>query len=134
MASAGGKLVLATVGGSPTQASEVALLAVDSADQLLSTQPSQWQTLRKDSTVEVRPHVFTSRTCRHSSISYPTPTDPTTHESTPPTPRLTPKLPSFPPTNKPRCLKTQKPVSDSALWKYFYTGKPSEQYWRAARL
>ena len=51
---AGNKLVLATVGGSPTQASEVALLAVDSVDQLLSAESSQWETLRKSSKVEVR--------------------------------------------------------------------------------
>ena len=52
---AGGQLVLATAGGSPTQASEVALLAVDSLDQLLAAQPSQWETLRKSSNVEVGP-------------------------------------------------------------------------------
>ena len=45
--------MLATVGGSPTQASEVALLAVDGVEQLLSAKPSQWETLRKSSKVEV---------------------------------------------------------------------------------
>lgn len=60
---AGGKLVLAMVGGSPAQASEVALLAVDSVDQLLSAQPSQWETLRKDSTVEVRPRSAAEPSC-----------------------------------------------------------------------
>ncbi|CAL5220350.1 g2347 [Coccomyxa viridis] len=49
----GDKLVLATVGGSPTQASEVALLIVDGVDQLLSAKPSQWETLRKSSKVEI---------------------------------------------------------------------------------
>ena len=41
------------MGGSPTQASEVALLIVDGVDQLLSAKPSQWETLRKSSKVEV---------------------------------------------------------------------------------
>ncbi len=45
--------MLATVGGSPKQASEVARLVVDGVDQLLSAQPSQWETLRKSSKVEV---------------------------------------------------------------------------------
>ena len=52
-ASAGGKLVLATVGDSPTKASEVAVLTVDSPEQLLSAQPAQWEVLCKSSKVEV---------------------------------------------------------------------------------
>ena len=51
--SAGGKLILATVGNSPTKASEVAGLTVDSPEQLLSAQPAQWEVLRKSSNVEV---------------------------------------------------------------------------------
>lgn len=47
--------MLATVGGSPTRASEVALLAVEDTKELLSSQPSNWQTLRKSSKVEVHP-------------------------------------------------------------------------------
>ena len=47
--------MLATVGGSPTRASEVALLAVEGTKELLSSQPSHWQTLRKSSKVEVHP-------------------------------------------------------------------------------
>lgn len=47
--------MLATVGGSPTRASEVALLAVEDTAELLSSQPSHWQTLRKSSGVEVHP-------------------------------------------------------------------------------
>ena len=64
--SAGGKLALATVGGSPTSASEVALLTVDGPEQLLSAQPSQWQILRRSSKVEVclqAPHM-SSLSCR----------------------------------------------------------------------
>jgi hypothetical protein len=57
---AGGKLAVATVGGSPTKPSEVAVLLVDGVDSLLSADASQWQTLRKSTTVEVR----ISMTCR----------------------------------------------------------------------
>ena len=51
--SAGGKLILATVGDSPTKASEVAVLTVDGPEQLLSAQPAQWEVLRKASKEEV---------------------------------------------------------------------------------
>ena len=50
---AGGKLILATVGDSPTKASEVAVLTVDGPEQLLSAQPTQWEVLRKASKEEV---------------------------------------------------------------------------------
>lgn len=67
----GGKLALATVGGSPTKASEAAVLVVDSVDALISTDASQWQTLRKSSSVEVRSepsnHVLTVRMARSSA-------------------------------------------------------------------
>ena len=45
--------MLATLGGSPTKPGEVALLAVETVDQLLSAEPSHWETLRKSSNMEV---------------------------------------------------------------------------------
>ena len=47
------KVVLATIGGSPTKPGEVAMLAVETVDQLLSAEPSHWETLRKSSNVKV---------------------------------------------------------------------------------
>ncbi|CAK0782907.1 hypothetical protein CVIRNUC_006102 [Coccomyxa viridis] len=53
LGTAGGKLILATVGDSPTKASEVAVLTVDGPEQLLSAQPAQWEVLRKASKEEI---------------------------------------------------------------------------------
>ncbi|CAL8470722.1 g10264 [Coccomyxa elongata] len=49
----GDKVAVATVGGSPTKSSEAAMIVVDSVDALISADPSQWQTLRQSSNVEI---------------------------------------------------------------------------------
>lgn len=54
LAKIGSKVALATVGGSPTKASEAAVIVVDSMDALMSADASQWETLRKSSNVEVQ--------------------------------------------------------------------------------
>ena len=46
-------LALATVGGSPTRASEAALLLADDVDGLIRSTPDDWQVLRKSAAVEV---------------------------------------------------------------------------------
>ena len=50
-------LVIDTIAAALTEiaAAGVALLVVDSVDQLLSAKPSQWETLRKSSKVQARP-------------------------------------------------------------------------------
>ena len=48
----GGKIVVATTGGSPQQPSELALLEVGSVEELKTAGPDQWRTLRKSTTLE----------------------------------------------------------------------------------
>ena len=48
----GGKIVVATTGGSPQQPSELALLEVGSVEDLQTAGPDQWRALRKSTTLE----------------------------------------------------------------------------------
>ena len=48
----GGKIVVATTGGSPQQPSELALLEVGSVEDLQTAGPDQWHALRKSTTLE----------------------------------------------------------------------------------
>ncbi len=50
----GGKLLVATTGGSPLKPSEVALLEVADVAALKASGPGDWQTLQRSSTAEVR--------------------------------------------------------------------------------
>lgn len=50
----GGKLLVATTGGSPLKPSEVALLQVDSVEALRASTPEQWQVLQCSSKALVR--------------------------------------------------------------------------------
>ena len=48
-----GKLLMATTGGSAQKPSAIALLEVDSVDDLLKTEPEHWQTIRLSTQSEV---------------------------------------------------------------------------------
>ncbi len=50
----GGKVMVATTGGSPIKPSEVALLEVDSLTALTEAAPEDWQVLKKATKAEVR--------------------------------------------------------------------------------
>ena len=50
----GGKLLVATTGGSPLKPSEVALLEVDSVEALAASTPEQWLVLQRSSKAQVR--------------------------------------------------------------------------------
>ena len=50
----GGKLLVATSGGSPLKPSEIVLLEVDSVDALKASTPDQWQVLQRSSKALVR--------------------------------------------------------------------------------
>lgn len=54
MVQVGGKLLVATTGGSPLKPSEVALLEVDSVEALRASTPEQWQVLQRSSKAQVR--------------------------------------------------------------------------------
>lgn len=56
----GGKLLIATTGGSSQKPSSVALLEVDSVDDLLKSEQNQWQIIRLSTKSEV------SQSCMHS--------------------------------------------------------------------
>ena len=49
----GGKLLIATTGGSSQKPSSVALLEVDSVDDLLGSEQNQWQIIRLSTKSEV---------------------------------------------------------------------------------
>ena len=53
VAGSGGGLALATTGGSPTRASEAALLLAADVDGLIRSKPGDWRVLRKSAAVEV---------------------------------------------------------------------------------
>jgi hypothetical protein len=53
-ANSGGRVAIASIGASPTRASEAAVLFADSVDALLASKPSDWEVLRKSASVEVR--------------------------------------------------------------------------------
>lgn len=63
-----GELMVATVGGSSQQPSEIALLIVDDVDTLKSSKAAQWQALKQSSTAKVE-KAFLSRP---ESIAFPT--------------------------------------------------------------
>lgn len=56
-AQVGGKLLLATTGGSPLKPSEVALLEVADVAALKSSGPGDWQTLQRSSKAQVHPRL-----------------------------------------------------------------------------
>ena len=53
MAQANGKLFVATAGGSSQKPSAIALLEVNSVDDLLNSEPEQWQSIRLSTKSEV---------------------------------------------------------------------------------
>jgi hypothetical protein len=55
-----GELMVATVGGSSQQPSEIALLIVDDVDTLKSSKAAQWQALKQSSTAKVNRDVLWS--------------------------------------------------------------------------
>lgn len=56
----GGKLLIATTGGSSQKPSAIALLEVDSVDDLLKVEQDQWQTIRLSTKSEVSVTLFTN--------------------------------------------------------------------------
>ena len=54
VAEAGGKFILTSAGGSPTQPSVITALVLDSVDDLPSAKADQWRILKKSSTDVVR--------------------------------------------------------------------------------
>ena len=56
----GGKLLIATTGGSSQKPSAIALLEVDSVDDLLKVEQDHWQTIRLSTKSEVSPLLSTN--------------------------------------------------------------------------
>ena len=61
----GGKVTVATTGGSPIKPTEVALLEVDSVAALTKAAPDDWQVLKKATKAEVSRTPLFSLLCKH---------------------------------------------------------------------